>query len=61
MFYYRNHGHGKRVVARTDRTRPYRRTLPIRLAPGPHHVYSTRGGSAKLRRKTVVRRFTVCA
>jgi hypothetical protein len=65
VFYYRNHGHGKRVVARTDRTRPYRRTLPIRLAPGAHHVYARvyykRAGSSKLRRKTVVRRFTVCA
>ena len=33
--------------------------------PGPHHVYARvyykRAGSAKLRRKTVVRRFTVCA
>ena len=56
---------GKRVVARTDRSRPYRRTLPIQLAPGPHHVYARayykRPGSKKLRRKTVVRRFTVCA
>ena len=50
--------------ARTG-ARPYRRTLPIRLAPGPHHVYARvyykRAGSSKLRRKTVVRRFTVCA
>ena len=65
VFYYRKKHRGKRVVARTDRSRPYRRTLPIHLAPGPHHVYARayykRPGSKKLRRKTVVRRFTVCA
>jgi len=65
VFYYRKAHRGKRVVARSDRSRPYRRTLPIQLAPGPHHVYArayyTRPGSSKLRRKTVVRRFTVCA
>ena len=65
VFYYRKKSSGKRVVARTDRSRPYRRTLPIQLAPGPHHVYARayykRPGSSKLRRKTVVRRFTVCA
>jgi hypothetical protein len=65
VFYYRNQNRGKRVVARSDRTKPYRRTLPIQLAPGPHHVYARayykRPGSSKLRRKTVVRRFTVCA
>jgi hypothetical protein len=65
VFYYRKKHRGKRVVARTDRSKPYRRTLPIHLAPGPHHVYArayyTRPGSSKLRRKTVVRRFTVCA
>ena len=65
VFYYRKKNRGKRVVARTDRSRPYRRTLPIQLAPGPHHVYARayykRPGSSKLRRKTVVRRFTVCA
>ena len=65
VFYYRNKNRGKRVVARTDRSKPYRRTLPIQLAPGPHHVYARtyykRPGSSKLRRKTVVRRFTVCA
>jgi hypothetical protein len=56
---------GQRVVARADRSKLYRRTLPIHLAPGPHHVYARvyykRPGSKKLRRKTVVRRFTVCA
>jgi hypothetical protein len=65
VFYYRKKHRGKRVVARTDRSKPYRRTLPIHLAPGPHHVYArayyTRPGSKKLRRKTVVRRFIVCA
>ena len=65
VFYYRKKHRGKRVVARTDRSRPYRRTLPIQLAPGPHHVYARayykRPGSSKLRKKTVVRRFTVCA
>ena len=65
VFYYRKKHRGKRVVARSDRSKPYRRTLPIHLAPGPHHVYArayyTRPGSKKLRRKTVVRRFTVCA
>ena len=64
VFYYRKASSGQRVVARSDRTKPYRRTLPIHLKPGPHHVYArayyTRPGSKKLRRKTVVRRFTVC-
>ena len=64
VFYYRKKSRGQRVVARSDRSKPYRRTLPIHLAPGPHHVYArayyTRPGSKKLRRKTVVRRFTVC-
>ena len=65
VFYYRKKHRGQRVVARSDRSKPYRRTLPIHLAPGPHHVYARayykRPGSKKLRRKTVVRRFTVCA
>jgi hypothetical protein len=65
VFYYRKASSGQRVVARSDRSKPYRRTLPIHLKPGPHHVYArayyTRPGSKKLRRKTVVRRFTVCA
>jgi hypothetical protein len=62
VFYYRKKG---RVVARTDRHKPYKRTLPIHLTPGPHHVYARvyykRRGSSKLRRETVKRRFTVCA
>jgi hypothetical protein len=53
------------VVARSDRTKPYKRTLMIHLSPGPHHVYARvyfkRRGSSKLRRETVKRRFTVCA
>jgi hypothetical protein len=65
VFYYRKKNRGKRVVARSDRSKPYRRTLPIQLPAGPHHVYArayyTRPGSKKLRRKTVVRRFIVCA
>jgi hypothetical protein len=65
VFYYRKKNRGKRVVARTDRSRPYRRTLPIQLTPGPHHVYARvyyqrkRGG--KVHHRTVKRRFTVCA
>ena len=62
VFYYRKNGG---VVARSDRKRPYKRTLLIHLAPGPHHVYArvyyTRKGSSKLRKETVKRRFTVCA
>jgi hypothetical protein len=62
VFYYRK---GGAVVARSDRTKPYKRTLMIHLAPGPHHVYArvyyTRKGSRKLRKETVKRRFTVCA
>jgi hypothetical protein len=62
VFYYRKKG---TVVARTDRKRPYKRTLRIHLAPGPHHVYArvyyTRKGSKKVRKETVKRRFTVCA
>jgi hypothetical protein len=62
VFYYRKKGG---VVARTDRRRPYKRTLRIHLAPGPHHVYARvyykRKGSKKLRKETVKRRFTVCA
>jgi hypothetical protein len=62
VFYYRKKG---RVVARSDRRRPYKRTLRIHLAPGPHHVYARvyyrRPGSKKLRKETVKRRFTVCA
>jgi hypothetical protein len=62
VFYYRKKG---RVVARSDRSRPYKRTLMIHLAPGPHHVYARvyykRRGSSKLRKQTVKRRFIVCA
>jgi hypothetical protein len=62
VFYYRKQG---RVVARTDRRKPYKRTLPIHLTPGPHHVYARvyykRRGRSKVRRETVKRRFTVCA
>jgi hypothetical protein len=62
VFYYRKKGG---VVARSDRKRPYKRTLRIHLAPGPHHVYARvyykRPGSKKLRKETVKRRFTVCA
>lgn len=64
VFFYRK-TRGKRVVARTDRRAPYRRTLPIHLAPGPHRVYARvyykRAGRPKLARRTVSRRFTVCA
>ena len=64
VFFYRK-SHGKRVVARSDRHAPYRRSLPIRLAPGRHkvhaRVYYKRPGHSKLARKTVTRRFTVCA
>ena len=60
--YYRKKGG---VVARSDRKRPYKRTLRIHLSPGPHHVYARvyykRKGSKKLRKETVKRRFTVCA
>ena len=46
VFYYRKNGG---VVARSDRKQPYKRTLLIHLAPGPHHVYArvyyTRKGS----------------
>lgn len=52
-------------VARSDRRRPYRRALPVRLAPGPHRVYARvyykRPGGSKLRKRTVHRRFVVCA
>jgi hypothetical protein len=62
VFYYRKRG---RVVARSDRKKPYKRTLMIHLSPGPHHVYARvyfkRKGSKKLRKETVKRRFTVCA
>jgi hypothetical protein len=62
VFYYRKNGS---VVARSDRSKPYKRTLLIHLAPGPHHVYARvyykRRGSSKLRKETVKRRFTVCA
>ena len=62
VFYYRKKGG---VVARSDRTKPYKRTLMIHLSPGPHHVYARvyfkRKGSNKLRKETVKRRFTVCA
>ena len=65
VFYYRNKKGGQRVVARTDRKAPYKRTLPMILASGPHHVYARvyfkRRGSSKLRKETVKRRFTVCA
>ena len=64
VFFYRKQ-RGRRVVARTDRHAPYRRALQIQLPPGPHHVYARvyykRPGSARLRHKTVRRRFTVCA
>ena len=62
VFYYRKKG---TVVARSDRKKPYKRTLRIHLAPGPHHVYARvyykRKGGKKLRKETVKRRFTVCA
>ena len=62
VFYYRKNGS---VVARSDRSEPYKRRLLIHLAPGPHHVYARvyykRRGSSKLRKETVKRRFTVCA
>src|SRR4051794_27890132 len=65
VFYYRKKNRGRRVVARADRHAPYRRTLPIELPAGPHHVYARvyykRPGSSKLRHRTVKRRFTVCA
>jgi hypothetical protein len=64
VFFYRK-SRPKRVVARTDRKAPYRRTLRIHLAPGKHRVYArvyyTRRGGSKVRRRTVSRRFTVCA
>jgi hypothetical protein len=64
VFFYRK-AHSKQVVARSDRHAPYGRTLPIHLAPGRHlvhaRVYYKRPGHSKLARKTVSRRFTVCA
>jgi hypothetical protein len=66
VFFYRRTVHGtRRVVARTDRRAPYRRSLPVRVKPGRHRVYARviyrRPGGSKLRRKTVSRRFAVCA
>ena len=66
VFFYRRSVRGqRRVVARTDRRRPYRRSLPVRVKPGRHRVYARvyykRPGASKLRRKTVSRRFTVCS
>ena len=66
FFYRKRTAAGKRrAVARTDRRAPYRRALPIRVKAGDHRVFArvffTRAGSSKLRRKTVSRRFTVCA
>lgn len=64
VFYYRK-GTGKRrrAVARTDRKAPYRRTLPVDLEPGTHRVYARihykRGRKAG--KKTISRRFSVCA
>jgi hypothetical protein len=60
VFYYRK---GKQTVARSDRTAPYKRTLPIDLASGTHRVYARieyKRGTRK-GRKTVSRRFAVCA
>ena len=59
VFYYRR---GKRTVARTDRTSPYRRTIPVDLKPGTYRVYARieyRRGKRK-GHKTVSRRFAVC-
>ena len=66
VFFYRRTVQGKRrVVARTDRRAPYRRSLPIRVKPGTHRVYARvvykRPGGTRLRQKTVSRRFVVCA
>jgi hypothetical protein len=65
VFYYRKAKRGKRVVARTDRRAPFRRTLRVHLAPGRHRVYARvyyrRPGKPGLARKTVSRPFTVCA
>lgn len=62
VFYYRK---GKGRVARTDRRAPYRRLLPVDLAPGTYRVYAKihykRPGKRKLGIKTVSRRFAVCA
>jgi hypothetical protein len=65
VFFYRVPGGSRRAVARTDRRAPYRRALPVRVGAGTYRVYARvyykRSRAAKLRRKTVWRRFTVCA
>jgi hypothetical protein len=67
VFYYRKRTTGgkRRAIARIDRRAPYRRALPVRVGPGAHRVFARvvfkRVGSSKVRRKTVSRRFTVCA
>jgi hypothetical protein len=65
FFYRRIVGGKRRVVARTDRHAPYRRSLPIRVKPGKHRVYARvfykRPGGTRVRHKTVSRRFIVCA
>ena len=51
---------------RTDKRAPYRAKLPVQLAPGTRgrvaaRVYFRRAGSGDVRRRTVSRRFHVCA
>ncbi len=62
VFYYRK---GKRRIGRTDRTAPYRRSLPIDLRPGIYRVYARisykRPGKRRVAIKTVSKRFAVCS
>ena len=62
VFYYRK---GHRPVARADRHEPYVRRLPVDVRAGTHRVfarvYYTRPGHHRVSRKTVSRRFRVCA
>ena len=61
VFFYRK---GKRKIARTDRTAPYRKAIPVDLATGTYRVYARihykRPGKRKLGVKTVSKRFAVC-
>ncbi len=65
VFFYRTPSGRHRAVSRTDRRAPYRRSLPIQLAPGRHRVsariYYRRPGQKRQAIKIVSRRFVVCA
>ncbi|HEX8104350.1 MAG TPA: hypothetical protein VF533_17170 [Solirubrobacteraceae bacterium] len=62
VFFYKK---GRGAVARADRQAPFGRRLPIDLKAGKHRVYARiyykRPGKRKIAKKTVSRRFAVCA